>query len=218
MTTIKNIIGARNKKPIDLEGSVALVGNSDQLLGSEYGTEIDSHDNVFRFNLAAMGKSLQSDIGKRADYFLFAANICSPLKPLSREEEARFVQICRYSNIICYPGQTKRVSKFNRRPFEMHIDPLQVNAITTRLLGPHQMLFSQHNHPRNGIKLLACLLDAGFKPHMYGFDVADRGNNSHYFDDEVQLERPQNGRGHMPSVEYALLNSLTNAGLITIHD
>jgi hypothetical protein len=218
MTSIKQITGARNKKPIELTGSVALVGNSDKLLGSGYGSDIDSRDTVFRFNLAALGKSLTTDIGKKADYFLFSANICAPLKALSRAEEMRFVQICRYSNIICYPGKTKRVTKFNRRPFEMHISPTQVNNITTRLLGPHDMLFAQNNHPRNGIKLLACLLDAGLTPDLYGFDIIDRGDNSHYFDDEIQLERPQNGSGHMPSVEYALLLALADAQLITIHD
>ena len=75
--------------------------------------------------------------------------------------------------------------------------------------------FSARNQPRNGIKLLAYLLDAGFKPDLYGFDLSDRGNNAHYYDNEIQTEGQQ--QGHKPSIEFKLLNELKEKGLINVY-
>ena len=58
MVAITHIVGERNKKPIDLNGSVALVGNSDTLIGSGRGGEIDVYDTVIRFNLADLSEKI----------------------------------------------------------------------------------------------------------------------------------------------------------------
>ena len=89
-----------------------------------------------------------------------------------------------------------------------------INRILHRTLLLPFNGFSERNHPRNGIKLLACLIDAGIKPDLFGFDMEDRGDNKHYFDNEIQFERIEGG--HIPSLEYQLLTKLMDAHLIKL--
>ena len=98
----------------------------------------------------------------------------------------------------------------------MTLTPEDANAIFTRKLGVAPVRFNNRNHPRNGIKLIACLLDAGITPHLFGFDLQDRGDNSHYFDDEIQVEVPSGG--HMPSWEYQILHVLKDLEFIRVHN
>lgn len=214
MTAIRHIIGERNKRPIDLDGSVALIGNSDKMLGSGLGAEIDAFDTVFRFNLCDLAKRFRPDIGKKTDYCFFSLNISTHKYPHSPQEHQRFIALCRHCNIICYPKHTANVRKFNRKPFLMNMPFAEINQVFIRLLGTNAPLFDLKHHPRNGIKLLACLLQEGIKPTLYGFDLEDHGDNKHYFDDEVQLEKPDGG--HMPSWEYQLLKQLEKSELITV--
>ena len=214
MTKINHIIGERNKRPIELSGSVALVGNSDQLLDTGIGEEIDAFDHVFRFNLCDLNSRYHCDVGKKIDYCFFSLNISTHKFPHSPEEYTRFVKLCRSANIICYPGNTANVRKFNRKPLVMSMPFDRINPTFVSLAGSDAPLFNPRNHPRNGIKLLACLLEAGTKPTLFGFDLEQRDANRHYFDDEIQRE-PE-GPGHRPSWEFKLLTALADRDLIDV--
>lgn len=214
MPDIEHLIHMRTKKPLPLEGSVAIVGSSDLLSGADFGKEIDSHDHVFRFNLASLDKEYQAAIGSKADFYFFSQMISTIRYPHPEPLQTHFKNICRKSKVICYPGNTDNVVKFNKRPYLMTLDVPRINAIFTELLGHSQWQFPLNNHPRNGIKLLACLLPTGIKPNLYGFDIEDRGSNCHYFDKEYQLETPE--RGHKPSIEFELLKDLQKQGFICI--
>ena len=214
MTSIQYIVGERNKRPLELSGSVALVGNSDQLLNCGIGGEIDAFDHVFRFNLCDLHSQYHQDVGSKVDYCFFSLNISTHKFPHTPAEYTRFVKLCRSANIICYPGNTANVRKFNRKPLLMAMPFDQINPTFVKLVGSDAPLFNTSNHPRNGIKLLACLLSAGVKPTLFGFDLEKREANKHYFDDEIQRE-PE-GPGHRPSWEYRLLIALADRGLIKV--
>lgn len=214
MPDIEHLIHLRTKKPLNLEGSVAIVGSSDLLSGASFGEEIDLHEHVFRFNLASLDKQFKAAIGSKADFYFFSQMISTIRYPHPEPLQTHFKTICRNSKVICYPDNTDNVVKFNKRPYLMTLDVPTINLIFTNVLGHSKWNFPPHNHPRNGIKLLACLLSFGIKPNLYGFDVEDRGNNSHYFDDELQLETPE--RGHKPSIEFELLKDLHRQGFISI--
>lgn len=210
------IVAERSKKPIELSNSVAMVGNSDALLGRNLGEAIDSHDTVIRFNLCDLNPKYKKDVGSKVDYCLFSLNISTHKYPHSKQEHLRFVQLCRRSNIICYPNNTKNVRKFNKKPYIKTIEYNQINQAYRQLLGPEAIQFPQNHHPRNGIKLLACIVCEGIRPVLYGFDLEDRSNNNHYFDDEQQVEVAKDSFGHMPSMEYALLTQLAEKNLIEV--
>ena len=215
MTICRFLIAERSRKPIELKGSVALVGNSDALLNLGHGVAIDNHDTVIRFNLCELSPKHKGDVGNKVDYCFFSLNVSTHKYPHSKTENLRFVQLCRKSKIICYPNNTKNVRKFNRKPYVLAIAFEQINQVYRNIIGPEAIQFPKEHHPRNGIKLLASLLNEGIRPTLYGFDIADRGDNKHYFDDEKQLEHVETF-GHRPSMEYALLKQLSDLDLIEV--
>jgi hypothetical protein len=214
MFEIPEITHLRTKKPLSIQGSVAVVGSSDLLTANEYGEEIDGHDLVFRFNLASLDEQYASHIGTKADYYLICPKLTTLEYPLPEPQLSRFKLICRKHKVICYQGHSKNVEKFNKRPFTMNLEIEQINEVFSSLLGHNKWAFSVRHHPRNGIKLLACLLRAGVHPTLYGFDIEDRETNCHYFDDEVQFEGKD--YGHKPSIEFKLLRELASKELITV--
>jgi len=211
---MKFVVHKRTKAELELVGSVALVGNSDGLLDKGYGSEIDSYDHVFRFNLADTSERYQKDCGKKMDYCFFSLNISTHQQPLPTEKQQLFRNICRKAKVICYPNHDKYILPLNKRPLYMMASVDDVNFVFHTLLGHKKWSFSKKNQPRNGVKLLACLLQGKVKPVLYGFDVVDRGDNQHYFDNEVQVECE--GVGHRPSVEYGLIQELHEKGLLEL--
>lgn len=216
MSSIDHITHLRTKKPLTLEGSVALVGSSDLLSNANFGTEIDGHDHVFRFNLARLEERYEAATGSKADFYLICPKITTIDYPHPEPLQTLFKNICRKSKVICYPGHTDNVAKFNKRPYVMDQPVATINEIFGRILGHTKWYFPANNHPRNGIKLLACLLAAGVTPKLYGFDFGERENNTHYYDDEKQIE--SKGHGHKPSIEYGLLNELRDKQLISARE
>jgi hypothetical protein len=198
---------------LSVEGPVALVGNSDLLRSGNAGPEIDRFATVFRFNLACTS-GYESAVGTKTSFYLFSRNISTRLYPHPEPQQAMFESICRQYPVICYPNETANVRKFNPLPWEMKITVEETNSVFRRCLGNLPVSFSNRNHPRNGIKMLACLLDAGVRPCLYGFDTEDRGRNAHYFDDEVQVE--SRTHGHKPSWEFILLRELAALGWVEI--
>ncbi len=212
--SVPHILAENDASPIRLTGSVALVGNSDALLGSGLGERIDRYDSVFRFNLADLDPRYAGDVGRKVDYVFFSLNVSTRKYPHTPEEHARFVHLCESARVICYPDNTANVRQFNDAPLLMTMSMEQLNRVLFRATRPEAIQFSYRNHPRNGIKLLACLLHAGVRPDLFGFDLGDRGDNSHYFDDQIQREVPEGG--HIPSREYALLRLLRDRRLVRL--
>ncbi len=204
----------RRPAPLIVRGSVALVGSSDLLGETDLGTEIDSYDTVFRFNLASLEEKYRQQVGAKTGCFFFSQNITTHRYPHPPDLQKRFKDYCLNYPIICYPGHEINILRYNPRPYLLGVNIDIVNQILQHLLPNNSYLFSSRHHPRNGIKLLACLLTAGIRPTLFGFDIKDRGINSHYYDNETQAETPE--RGHKPSVEFQLLSALAEKGLVTI--
>jgi hypothetical protein len=191
------------------------VGNSDLLAGNQYGSEIDSHDNVFRFNLASLDEEYHAVTGSRADFYLLSQNITTLRYPHPEPLQSRFKKICRNSIVICYPGHEKNIQQY-QKPYLLTHDVAQINQLIEQVLGRTAVLFPPKNHPRNGVKLVVALVAAGIKPTLYGFDMESRPVPTHYYDDEKQNEVPEGKPGHRPSLEYELLAALASEGLISI--
>ncbi len=218
MFDINQIVHCRTRKPLELEGSVAIVGNSDELLNSDFGEQIDAHDNVFRFNLASVENKYSKHIGTRSDFYLLSQNITTYRFPHPEPLQSRFREICRKSKIICYPDHTKNVMKYCKRPYLLMNDVNIINEVIKRALGTALVQFPANNHPRNGVKLAIALISSGIKPTLYGFDLSARENPIHYYDNEKQIDVGVGQAGHRLSLEYVLLQELAKKAYIEIKD
>lgn len=198
-------------KKMEIEGTVAVVGSSDTLKNRGLGSKIDTFDQVFRFNLAPVDLGFKDDVGSKASYYFLSKNITT----WEFVKTSYFEQICSNSAIICYPGHYKNILPYTE-PYHFELSINELNKVYESRLGSKYTPFSHKNHPRNGIKLIAALIDSGIKPTLFGFDLHDREINSHYFDNENQTEAGTNQIGHKPSLEYILLNQLLEKGLISL--
>lgn len=218
MFPIQQIIHCRTKKPLEIAGTCAIVGNSDQLLNGNFGEEIDSYGNVFRFNLASTEDKYAKQIGKRADYYLMSQNITHYDYPHPEPLQTRFKQICRSSKVICYADFHKNVMKFCKRPYFLVNDIAMINDTICRMFAIPPVQFPPINHPRNGVKLTIALVAAGIKPTLFGFDLIKREECSHYFDDEKQIDVGEGEAGHRLDLEYKLLTALADRDIIQVRD
>jgi hypothetical protein len=215
MALVKQFEQCWTRKPLEINGSVAVVGNSDLLAGNQYGSEIDSQDNVFRFNLASLDEEYHASTGSRADFYLLSQNITTLRYPHPEPLQSRFNNICRNSIVICYPGHEKNIQKY-QKPYLLTHDVTQVNQLIEQVLGHPAVEFPPKNHPRNGVKLVIALVAAGIKPTLYGFDMETRPAPNHYYDEERQREVAPGTAGHLPSLEYELLAALAVNQLIVV--
>lgn len=210
--TVRFIYHYKTRRPLELDDDVALVGSSDSLLHSRHGKEIDAHKVIIRFNLAEVDDKYHEFVGSRTDYFLLNPRITTYNFKKAGGDYEKLMRICRKNKIICYPGHERNIIRFNKRPLYMDISHENFNSTMQKLLGTDKFAFPRQNHPRNGLKLIACLLDAGITPTLYGFDLEPRDTSGHYFDDELQVE--SDGAGHRPSLEYPLIKALIEKQLI----
>lgn len=192
---------------------MALVGNSDLILGQSLGPRIDQFDQVIRFNLAPAGGKYTDDVGSKSTYYYLSKNVTTWDIPGRPDTRQKLADICRAATVICHPGHYLNLpGEAETYHFEMGIH--DINDVFFRTLAGTYRPFPHANHPRNGIKLLAALIGAGIRPTLFGFDLGARSQNAHYFDSEAQIENPTGG--HQPSREYRLLNQLRHRGLINV--
>lgn len=206
----------KGPNPIDIAGSVALVGNSDQLLKDAYGEQIDSHDCVIRFNLFKDSLKFQEHVGTKTDYVFFSRNIARGKFPAAYE--TRFYRFCKDHPIITYPDSAKYLKRRRVNPLTIMMDPEECSSALARSgVLTFNKYESKFTYPRAGMLMVAALVDSGIKPTLYGFDLSQRPEgNTHYYDGQLQTEAPACHFGHKPSMEYEHLAILRDMGLITI--
>ena len=203
----------RSGDPYAIKGSVALVGNSDGLAGRKLGHRIDQYDHVFRFNLAPAGGEFQEDAGGKATCYYLNKAVTLKNHPPDHPSMQRLRDICQSCDVICHPGHFQKLIPLVE-PYHFEMGTHEINDVFVKLLGSVYSPFPHANPPRNGIRLLAALIDAGCRPALFGFDLGIRQRNSHYYDDLAQVDSV--GSGHQPSREYRLLNQLRHRGLIEV--
>ena len=200
-------------RPLEIADDVALVGSSDQLRGAGLGPTIDAHQTIFRFNMVPVTAEFANDAGSRCDYYFLRKRMKLMLDAAAPDQRIIFIRQIQSSGVICYPGEFDLLRQFNPNPCQFEMSPQELGRLFRALLGDAGDVFSLSIIPRNGIRLLACLLAEGLRPSLYGFDLDARDRASHYFDDKEQVEM---AHGHRPGVEYRLLQQLRERGLIRV--
>lgn len=169
---------------LKLGSSIAIVGNSRNILNKEYGEEIDSHDEVIRFNYA-ITENIEKHVGKKqtyrfgimhcvtgASYNSHPTGIVNDYKLYKKftdtnifilhfkvtDQEVYITNIAKkhgmYNPSNKYFGITVNMEYFN-------------NAIKS--LG---IPISMRKQPQIGLCVILTLCHLGYKPDIYGFDLS----------------------------------------------
>lgn len=205
-----------------VSASLAIVGNSADLIGAGRGAEIDAHHQVIRFNSGVVS-GYEADIGSRTSLRFVGGSFKSKdaARRLGRVVAQDQADILTKPNNqvmaeFAFPGKTVHYMK-------------RWGALATSgyaLLEPYTGLHYSYDgrQPRSGILLLALLMQCSegkLKPSVYGFDVEDRtgpGWCLHYFEKKPRENFFENfATAHAPiEWEWNTLKTLAERGHIRL--
>lgn len=195
---------------LNIEGSIAVVGNSPNILGKGYGSEIDSHDNVFRFNHAKV-EGMEHDVGSKTTHIIINCHLYNgyDLKSEGYEgfdhgfwgfyKETKPTILYINTNPIT-PGSRGTVPK----EFPFYVMP--TNSFNQ--IGPSLGLSSL---PTIGFAFVAAILSMGIRPSLFGFSIQDK-DQGHYFEN-----RPKPSVSHNHKEEHVLLDRWKSQGNVNIY-
>ena len=153
-------------QPLEITDDIAVVGSSDQLQRSGLGPAIDSHQTIFRFNMAPVTAEFAADAGSRCSYYFLRKRMKLMLDASAPALRTHFTRQIQSSGVICYPGEFDLLRQFDRNPHQFEMSPRELNNLFRSLLGDVYEAFPLRNPPRNGINLLACLLAEDLLPTL----------------------------------------------------
>jgi hypothetical protein len=235
-TASEKELGLKNAHPI----TCAVVGNSDNLLGSHYGSLIDAHSYVFRMNNAPM-ESYSDDVGSRITYHaihsgwsyiknytpntihvLYIDNLGDDaynLKAFAAYEESVAL------GLVTLAKQLVPDTFITSEPIPQKHFPTNVASLTgplrivhpnfIRSLNDHWFLPSKRSYlqwPSTGFRTFMLALYMCDKVDLFGFGKADpaTGKWAHYYG-----APEKNTLGHRPDYQEELIDTLAEKGIVT---
>lgn len=201
-------------KPTEFPDQVCLVGNSDLLMDSNLGQVIDAFPCVIRFNLGIVNKASEKFTGSRTDFRVISRMLGRG--DVTGWQKDLLTKLVRRDNIICYQDARQFIKKRTNTHWVLKIQPEDCNTILRRHLGDlGNRKWAYHAHPRNGFKIVCAMVDAGVRPTLIGFDLEDRYDARHYFDNDYQSPQ-RNKMAHKVNWEFRYLRALAEKNLIDI--
>jgi len=167
---------------LNLSEKTAIVGSSGSLLNSEYGSIINQHDDVIRFNRAPVAH-YKKYVG--ANTTIRVANnhvfINQPLGPAFTNQPPNFIKDLRNSRILFIGPHMIKLEdkeKFTHASNELFMfDYRNIGGLRKRsgFAGP--------NNPSVGFVSICLCIVAGIKPSLFGFDIDESDQTrSHYWE------------------------------------
>ncbi|XP_065833839.1 CMP-N-acetylneuraminate-beta-galactosamide-alpha-2,3-sialyltransferase 2-like isoform X3 [Oscarella lobularis] len=190
--------------------SCAVVGNSDNLSGSDYGLVIDSHDVVFRMNAAAT-KGYGKDVGVKTTFqTLYSCIANSYQKP---------------NKILVIPTGTREIHFAGRAPSILRANSSDVYLIHPDLYRSVKTEWMSYKKLRisSGIVIILFAVHVCNKVNVFGFGINKDGNYGHYYSlDQESVSTRQNLAQkkqflfHDFKLETDLRMKLAEEGIITV--
>jgi hypothetical protein len=213
------------KPDIYVSSSIAIVGNSVTLLNHNFGTEIDNHTDVIRFNYAHT-KGYEPHCGSKTTIYVagYPAFLGGKPKahPVIDNMDYQYYQKLKSSNVVVYYrgenvyNQCKKmavqVRKNNNQIFFFNLDGQTHynNVLKSKEIN------SLKAHLQSGSLLMMLMVDLGLKPNLYGFDLKYCDDNFYYYWDLKHKKCLQLSRFHNYDDEFFIPNKLNELGLINI--
>ena len=204
--------------PISFFPDVAVVGSSEHLLCSSHGTEIDTHQEVIRFNRAGT-KGFEEHVGRRTTLRVVNFHTFQSVWPFSVTSKPPDFDID-----FCRKLRRTRIAVHSRRPID---DPYpyvdRSNRVVCLYSSPvvariNSILFANEievtfiTEPRVGFVTVIILVASGVAPYLYGFGV-DEGKVS----DRKYWWRDADSNRESTDLEALALRCLESRRLVRIH-
>ena len=201
------------QSPYHISESVAIVGNAGKIIGSNLGKEIDSFENVIRFNNAKV-KGYENDVGSKTTDIVINCHVYNDEPSLKTDgftawvsSEEMFSKWSDDVNIVYVntnPASNGRGSVPERFPF--YIMDKNFFDYTSTSLNPYG-----GGLPTIGYAFVATLAYHGIKPVLFGFSMPGDQKWDHYFEG-----RPAPSVSHNHSVEKQALQRMWEDGFIDV--
>jgi len=210
-----NWIGVLKIRPLCQNRTVAVVGNSPNLIGQRLGTEIDRYDVVVRINLV-QPEGREEDLGSKTDLRVIGATML--------ERHGDYIKLLPETEVIL---TSKKNTVFMRRRERRCVyypacTPRYALNLFKKKYGGEIKVRHVDKRPRTGIVFLSLLMRYGraAKVTLYGFSlVSDEVNQA--IDFAGAGTRTYDAISYQdnhccPSVEFDLLRQLEKLGAIAI--
>lgn len=160
---------------LKISENVAVIGSSYTLLENKYGEEIDSFDDVIRFNRAPI-EGYEEHVGSKTTVRAANIHVFTGRPPDSRfnikTQNPKFIKNEENCKVICI----QKVS--NPKQF-IHKTSVPYFMESLSFLNKK---YNLGKDPTIGFKMLYILISNNFKPTLYGFGINEDDNPTHYWE------------------------------------
>ena len=196
-----------------LNGSVAIIGSSGNLLDQNHGLLIDSYDNVIRFNRAEISDRYSSSVGSKTTLRVLNNHVFDNIditKYGYTNSPKNFAKKLRNTNIL-YAGPDD--GPWSRRNKNIHKSNTLFKFDYSKLEKLKQIMeIKTDTNLQVGTIMIALCILSNKKPHLFGFDL-NKVKRTHYY--ENRPSEP-NYQIHSPDMEMKAIKRLANNSKIKI--
>uniref|UniRef100_A0A8C6TC94 CMP-N-acetylneuraminate-beta-galactosamide-alpha-2,3-sialyltransferase 1 n=1 Tax=Neogobius melanostomus TaxID=47308 RepID=A0A8C6TC94_9GOBI len=191
----------------------AVVGNSGNLKGSKYGSQIDAHDIVIRMN-KAMTTGYEEDVGTKTTH-----RVMYPESAIDLDNNTHLVLFP--FKILDLQWITDALTTgFRGQSYATVIPKIKANKNLVMVVNPVFMkyvhtswLFSKGKYPSTGFMTLVLAMHICDELKIFGFGADKNGNWNHYWE-ELKNETLKTGV-HPGRREYDLIQELAKQNKVT---
>lgn len=203
---------------------VCVVGNSDILLRTKYGTEIDIFDDVIRFNFADTVQH-KKHTGSKTTIRWVSCPISKQFATEHNKDVQTYLQYYFYGkrlftdiSVICKKKAHYYIKNFTKtattyKPNEFY-SLYKVNDYLKQLNVKEQFLYEKNCKPRTGLICILTLIKSGCRPYVYGFDTEEKPIMRHYSLNRRYIV--DNVKIHQINLEIKILKELEQKNLIVV--
>lgn len=212
METKQRLFTLFPSKPVVTEPSpdhcrtCAVVGNSGNLRGSKYGSQIDNHEIIIRMN-GGVTRGFETDVGAKTTH-----RVMYPESAINLDNSTHLVLFP--FKIMDFQWAIEAFTTgFHRRSYAPVIPKIKANKNLVLVVSPAFMkyvhtswLFKKGRYPSTGFMTLVLALHICDEVHIFGFGADKNGNWNHYWE-ELRNKNLKTGV-HPGTYEYDLIQEL----------
>ena len=196
---------------LSLSTDIAIVGSSGTPKKINWGTVIDDHEDIIRFNRAPID-GYEHIVGSKTTLRIVNNHVFDNIEATSEgytRQPQYFVRDLRDERILYIapdPGPWKRRKENVHESNKVYLfDYLSAPALKKK----HR--YTDDLHMSLGLVIILLCIESGIKPHLFGFDTK-KLNRTHYWE-----ERPCAGPCHDVSKEQNIISKLARENKVDVY-